>query len=67
MVLAIDHMVFPDINGNTYSLAQFTGGVLIGFLFLNALLIMTVLGLPGFVTDFFSGGASAGKMKLPFV
>jgi len=63
----IDHLVFPDMPGHTYSIAQFTGKVMMALFGLNGACIYCIFALPGIVTDMISGGASAGSKFLSSV
>jgi hypothetical protein len=63
----IDHLVFPDMPGHTYSIGQFTTKVVISLLGLNMACIVCIFALPGIVTDMISGGASAGGKFLTAV
>jgi hypothetical protein len=55
------HTQIAGVDVQQYSLAQFTGLVLMGFIFLNVMIILTIVELPNVLRDYFGGGAGAGS------
>lgn len=67
MVQCVDNLVFQDLPGGSYSLAQFTAKTVIALIFLNGCCLWMVVYLPSMLSDWFGGGASGGGRFMPGV